>query len=655
MGGPNPTADVWAAGKVLSAMLRPVLAGRTPAPTRRAVPTAPAQAAVDLCVHDKCPGRTCIFVSGDSKAARPVRTVQGMDSSRTKRRRLQWSGALCAGLLAAGTAFLVPSAAQANGTRVETPVKSGSPVSGITETMVRVKLPLPASVGTHPAACDWLSYLRYRDSGGPEKSADADRILVAQPGILEGAGAFDSVARNTITKARAKGKHIELWALDRRSNCLEDRTGVQAGLDSGNPHDAVDYYYRDKAVGDRKFAGFLGNDQLGWLSKIGLEQTIRDEYDLMAAELPSQAVRKQKMLCGGHSLGGVLTGYFATWDFDGNPATASDAGYNQCAGYFALDTTISTSLADLRGSMPSDVKLPDIGLGYAAVQAGLESGAMPRALEGPTLVNAETMTLLSVAGLWAVKAPNAESDLAASVPPQFNVDTTNRFLFSKDTAAFAAGKPTVEDFRLTNETALGALMDDNSVPLSFIQSSVGFFGGGKIVDKNFPVKNGSGAGTPVFGTEDKAVPAVPHGPLYTWRNYDRVGAAGGPGQTSADGKPFTSAAKEVTDIQELARSLSEQPLDFTEGYFPTKLVTDIEQGTSPQVRKFVVHPDGLKANPAVTLLAGDGLLAGHPPQGLKPVIAPGYQHLDVLTAAPKQNNGKPEVVSTNLARFAAAP
>ena len=56
------------------------------------------------------------------------------------------------------------------------------------------------------------------------------RILVAQPGILEGAGAFDSVARNTVAAAAKNGKHIEFWALDRRSNCLEDHTGVQAGL-----------------------------------------------------------------------------------------------------------------------------------------------------------------------------------------------------------------------------------------------------------------------------------------------------------------------------------------------------------------------------------------------------------------------------------------
>lgn len=195
-------------------------------------------------------------------------------------------------------------------------------------------------------------------------------------------------------------------------------------------------------------------------------------------------------------------------------------------------------------------------------------------------------------------------------------------------------------------------MDDQSVPRSFIQAGVGFFGGGPVVDKDFPAANGNKENPAVFGTEYKAIPERPHGPLYTWRDYDRVGAADDPGYRSADGTPFTSGAKEVTGIQELARSLSEQPLDFTENYFPTKLVTDSELGSSPQISRFLVHKDGIAANPAITLLAGEGLLGDHPPADLDPVIAPGCQHLDVLTAAPLQNGGKPELVSTNLAAFA---
>ncbi|MFD9319970.1 hypothetical protein ACFWDQ_20215 [Streptomyces sp. NPDC060053] len=572
-----------------------------------------------------------------------------MKTSRSRGRT--WRGAALAVLLTTGALTAAAPDAQGDGARTETPVPSTHPADGVTESVVRVKAPLPRSFGDRPAACDQLSYLRYRSAEGPAASADADRILVAQPGILEGAGAFDSVARGTVAKAAAQGLHIEFWALDRRSNCLEDRTGIA----SGDQHTAVDYYYRAKPVDGRVFGGFVGDDRLGWMAKLGIEQTVRDEYDLLTRELPDQGLRRSKVLCGGHSLGGVVTGYFAAADFDGDPATLADAGHNQCAGYFALDTTVSTSLADLSGSLPDDTDLPDVGLGYAAVQAGLDTGLVPRSLSAPVLLNPETMTLLAIAGVGALRDPEGEADLPAYLPSGINVEATNRFLFSKDAAAFLTGSPGVKDFRLTNATVLGALMDDNSVPLAFLQSSVGFFDGGPVTDKSFPVANGGTQPTQLFGVGYKAIPAQPHGPLYTWRDYDRVGDADDPGYRSADGTPFTDAGKEVTDLQELARSLVEQPLDFTEQYFPTKLVTDLQLAGSPQVKRLVVHPTGLTARPTLTVLAGDGLLAGRVPADLHPVVAAGYQHLDVLTAAPVQNDGLPEPVSGALSAFARTP
>lgn len=554
-------------------------------------------------------------------------------------------------LLAAGVS--VPAGAAVD--RVETPVASTSPITSVVETAVQVRVPLPASVGQHPAACDWLSYLRFRHANGPARSADADRILVAQPGILEGAGAFDSVARNTITEAARQGRYIEFWALDRRSNCLEDHTGRDAGLAARDMHVAVDYYYRNRPVGGKRFAGFLENSELGWLGKVGLEQTVRDQYDLLVRELPDPVLRRQKVLCGGHSLGGILTGFFAVWDFDGNHATTADAGYRQCGGYFALDTSISTSLGDLTGGMP--VENP--GLSYVATQAALETGLLTRSLSLPILINAETMNLLGIAGLAARVAPGAESDLARYVPSNPNVDTTQRILLSKNLLTFLAGTPTTKDFRLTNEAALGALLDDHSQPLAFLETSVGFFDGGRVVDKDFPLphelKNVPGLESlsAQLGVEPMAIPDQPHGPLYTWRNYDRVGAPDDPVYLRRNGEPFTNAGKEVTDIQELARSLAEHPFDFTEQYFPTKLSTDLFQSEAPQISRDAIHEVGLTANPTIRLLAGDSFTDPPGANATETLVMPGYQHLDVLTAAPRQNNGRPEQVSVNLATFAA--
>jgi hypothetical protein len=566
------------------------------------------------------------------------------------------TGLLVAGLQVASSAS-GPSA-EAGPSRTETPVRSSSPANGVTETVVSVHLPLPASVGRHPAACDWLSYLRYRDSAGPADATRADKILVAQPGVLEGAGAFHSVARNTVAAAAEQGQHIEFWALDRRSNCLEDRTGIRAALAAGSPAIAVDYYYQRRVVEGRTFGGYLTNNQVGWLAKVGLEQTVRDQYNLLKRELPSQQLRKQRVLCGGHSLGGVITGFFAQWDFDGDHGTTADAGHNQCDGYFALDTTISTSLADLSGATPTGA-LPDPGLGYAAVQAGLQTGLVSRTLSGPALINAETMNFLGIAGVFAKLEADQPSTLVQSLPkPNANIDTTSRILFSKDLATFLLGRPSVQDFRFTNETVLGALMDDNSQPLSILQTSVGFFDGGRIADKDFPLPAdlradpALGSLRGLFGNRPMAIPDEPNGPLYTWRNFDRVGAPDDPGYRDRDGQPFTSADQEVTDIQELAGSMSEQPLDFTEHYFPTKLITDIQQAGAPEVSRDVVHSGGITANPTITLVAGDGILADRVAPELQAVIAPGYQHLDVLTADQKQNTGRPEIVSTNLAAFA---
>lgn len=65
-----------------------------------------------------------------------------------------------------------------------------------------------------------------------------------------------------------------------------------------------------------------------------------------------------------------------------------------------------------------------------------------------------------------------------------------------------------------------------------------------------------------------------------------------------------------------------------------------------------MHKEGLTANPEVTFVAGDGLLADHIPQDENPVVLPGYQHLDVLTAAPVQNDGSRERIAAGLSEFA---
>ena len=552
----------------------------------------------------------------------------------------------------AGAGMVVlPGVAHAQaGDRTEVPYLSTAPLAEkVAGSVVSIAVPLPPEVGPHPPECDRLSYLRWRSVEGPVESGDADRIFVAQPGIFEGAGAFESVARNTVVAASERGLHVEFWALDRRSNCLEDHVGMRAALETGDLDTATDYYFRDAEIDGARFEGHATGSDVAWLAHVGLEQTLRDQYDLLRHEFPDQKVRKEKVLCGGHSMGGFITGYFAEWDFDADPATTDDAGYNQCSGYFALDTVIRAG-----APFPSSGQQPDVPEALAApleIFLGAASTASP-VLQLPAVINPETTNTLALAGLAARLDPDGVNDIVSRMPDNANVNWTLRTLLAKDPEMFATGVPDVRTLNATNEAVLGALLDDNSQPLGFLQASVGFMTGGPVQDKVFPVPSTpeileSGS----FGDAPKASPAVYGDPevIYRWLDYDEVGTEASLPEESR----YTSRAGEVTSINELARNLSEPPLDFTEWYFPMRLPSDLAQSTAPSFAAHHLYRDGVTRNPVLTLRGSGGITlpASNHPNAVA-ITLPGYNHIDVLTAAADQNDGHGEPVSRALVEFA---
>jgi hypothetical protein len=219
---------------------------------------------------------------------------------------------------------------------------------------------------------------------------------------------------------------------------------------------------------------------------------------------------------------------------------------------------------------------------------------------------------------------------------------------------FATGSPNIRDFRVTNEGALAGIFDDNSAPLSFLRTSVGMLTGGPVVEKDFPSPD------PTLG-----LPGDPAAPLYSWQGYDEVQDAGVPLNTK--GEPFTSRESEVSSLRQLARVTFETPANLIEQYFPTRLLLDVavagggDRGGSLADLRY----DGVAHRPALLLQAGDSDSNAGPDEGpphrLDPPNAvagsatieiPGYNHLDVLAAARRQNDGRPEPSSKALARFA---
>jgi hypothetical protein len=539
-------------------------------------------------------------------------------------------------------ALLVVGVPVAGAAEVEQhPVRSAAPdAKRVREYLVRVHDPLPAEIGEHPAACDWLSYLRWRHADGPRRSADADTVISLMPGFLSGAAPFDQVARNTIRNAAARGKHVEVWAMERRSNCLEDNTGVREAIKAGDPTLGWDYYWGNATVNGKRFSGFASAADAAWLEGMGLDQTMRDWNAVNRAGLPGRRLRAKKLVCGGHSLGGPLTASYAGWDFDGDPATTRDAGYRQCAGFVGFDTR-------LRVASPGGGGLDPLGL---LLSLGDLAGS-PYISVPP--LTPETFQVPPLFGLAAWLDPEG-TDALTELPRTLILDLAQRFLFSRDAVNFATAIPSIRDFTVTNEVALAGIFDDNSAPLTFLRASVGSVSGGPVVDKNFP-----------FPDSSLALPGEPSTPLYTWETYGEIDDAAVP--LNSEGVPFTSRESEVTSLRQLARTQFEAPAGFIEQYFPVRILTDVDEagaGDRSATLANLVH-DGISRRPALLIQAADSDSndapdAGRPYLGEAPndvrgsheVILPGYNHIDVTTAARRQNDGRPEPSSAALTRFA---
>jgi hypothetical protein len=215
--------------------------------------------------------------------------------------------------------------------------------------------------------------------------------------------------------------------------------------------------------------------------------------------------------------------------------------------------------------------------------------------------------------------------------------------------------PSWRDFRVTNEAALGGIFDDNSSPIVILRASLGTFNGGPVIEKNWPAPYGKTLVASLIDGMHLMTPSAPRGPLYKWLNYNRVGLPGTPTQVDSHGQPYTTRGSEISDIHQFARSVFEAPADFAEQYFPTRLLSEQESAGNGDRSGDLqnLRYDGVSKLPAFYADAQSGIEAGAaaPPMGPAPqtwIKLPGYNHLDVGTAAWRQNNGHAERESQAL-------
>jgi hypothetical protein len=185
------------------------------------------------------------------------------------------------------------------------------------------------------AAAERVAFVRGAPGPGPARydriqvekfgPASAKRVLVLVPGFQGGAGDFTLDARELVERVPG----LQVWAVDRRSQALEDTSRFRdalAGRITGQQ--AFDYYL-----------GWLANPaisphfqpidqaQFGFAKRWGLSLALED---LRRVVLSARHAGKRVIL-GGHSLGASTTVAYASWDFDGHP------GYKDLDGLVLID------------------------------------------------------------------------------------------------------------------------------------------------------------------------------------------------------------------------------------------------------------------------------------------------------------------------------
>ncbi|MEW6554287.1 MAG: hypothetical protein AB1384_08390 [Actinomycetota bacterium] len=522
---------------------------------------------------------------------------------------------------------------------------------------VSIHSPAPTANGAAPAVADQLTFLRFRSRSAGDDPAAADAVLVVTPGFYCGANAFWYLGRQLVYMAAQRGSDIEVWAVERRPNRLEDLAGLNAAEAAGDASVAVDYYNHGAAVGGATFGGFLTDATAPYLSEFGMELVMEDIYTVITTMVPDPEVRRGKVFVGGHSLGGPLSHIFAAWDFDGDPTTTDDAGYRNCAGLIGLDGALSLTMGmmepatgALAAEPPPADDIDGMEAYYAELVQGLRSGTIPRIFP---LLTPDAPIVMELAAMEADQEPQRESTLLEEVPETELVDLMLKLLHSRSLDHFLVHVPDITDFRYTSEALFGAILDDNFMPVKIVQASMGFLSGGAVVQKDFPLPADL-AQIPLLGDmlgsfvsldtlfiandAGPSVYALGKGPLYEWVDFDQVGRVADPEYEDTQGTvTYTTMAEEVSDIRDVAQVVYKGSSNLLEWYFTTRLMVDMVALLFPFAPEYglnYLHASELSGLPCLEIMAGSNLnpfSQGEPPG--ERLVLEGYNHIDVLTAA----------------------
>jgi hypothetical protein len=265
-------------------------------------------------------------------------------------------------------------------------------------------------------------YTRYFLSDRGERQPDA--ILVLVPGFEGGASNFLVLADNLLRRAREQNSlTLEVWAVDRRSNQLEDTVGLDLAEDLEDPDTGLNFLFGDElglelsqplVDGPNRRAVFYDNRADTAFMAQWTPLVHSQDIDAIVEKARDTALNANVFL-GGHSAGTGYTARYAATDFNlagGEP----QPGFSRLRGLVLLEGGGGGNL-----DTPTDEETLDLiearfdgGL-YGAVRDGA-----PRCIDGVTACTeaTEASDCAAFENTQCVATTPAYSDAGGLVSPQ---------------------------------------------------------------------------------------------------------------------------------------------------------------------------------------------------------------------------------------------
>lgn len=186
-------------------------------------------------------------------------------------------------------------------------------------------------------------YTRYFLSG--RDGSQPDGIVVLVPGFEGGASGFAVLARNLLRRATEQTNLVlEVWAIDRRSNHLEDTVGLDIAEDLMDPLVGLDFLFGEALGLELSPALVAGPNRRAEFYNSSTDTAFMAQWTPLVHSQDIDAVvesargvaRSSNVFLGGHSAGTGFTARYAATDFNlagGDP----EPGYQKLRGLILLE------------------------------------------------------------------------------------------------------------------------------------------------------------------------------------------------------------------------------------------------------------------------------------------------------------------------------